>query len=80
MGNVSSVPGFTPGFTLVLLPGVDSNECISAKLVWAGDLDGDGNLDLIILDDEKVYLFLSSGAPPGRLVRLAAACRRHQNC
>jgi uncharacterized protein YneR len=44
------------------------------KLLWAGDVDGDGNLDLYVnlssdgVGDE-MKLFLSSQAKPGQLVR-----------
>ena len=47
-------------------------------VLWAGDLDGDGRLDLLV--DETTYyyasapaLFLSSEAAPGALVRRVAA-------
>jgi len=48
------------------------------SVVWAGDLDGDGKMDLI-LDDQRHYaywvyyrLLLSSEAEPGKLVREVA--------
>lgn len=47
-------------------------------LLWAGDLDGDGKLDLIVnhsLLDVDVALYLSSAAPPGKLVGLAGSMR-----
>lgn len=50
-----------------------------AAVVWAGDLDGDGRIDLV-LDERPHYafrfiyrLFLSSGARPGRLVEERAS-------
>lgn len=44
---------------------------------WAGDLDGDGKIDLLLAipDDNCAYderLYLSSGAPEGTLLRKAA--------
>ena len=45
-------------------------------LLWAGDLDGDGKIDLIVshsLLDVDVAVYLSSAAPPGKLVGLAGS-------
>lgn len=47
------------------------------ELVWAGDLDGDGKLDLVIdhsnqADTSDLTLYLSSWAAPGQLVGKAA--------
>lgn len=43
------------------------------KLVWEGDLDGDGVMDFILSDFQDiittVHLFLSKDAPPGKLMR-----------
>ena len=55
------------------------NSCGEAvSVVWAGDLDGDGKIDLV-LDDQPHYayrvfyrLFLSSQAEPGKLVKEVA--------
>jgi hypothetical protein len=51
----------------------------TVRLVWAGDLDGDGRVDLV-LDDRPHYaissgyrLFLSGVAPPKALVREVAS-------
>jgi len=44
-------------------------------VVWAGDLDGDGKLDLFIRDSDEgptFYLFLSSAALPGELLHAVA--------
>ena len=48
---------------------------------WAGDLDGDGKLDLVTTFSSKYsihprQLYLSSGAEPGDLVALAAVSER----
>jgi hypothetical protein len=46
------------------------------KLVWAGDLDGDGALDFVVRemgDGDGVELFLSSRAKPGKRVGKAAS-------
>jgi hypothetical protein len=60
------------GRTQVLLTGVQS-----FRVPWAGDVDGDGRLDLLIEWTETSFarsidLFLSRDAGEGRLVRLAA--------
>lgn len=47
-----------------------------ARLLWAGDLDGDGKLDLLLQDHgynrSSIRLFLSSAAHPGRALREVA--------
>jgi hypothetical protein len=46
------------------------------KLLWAGDLDGDGALDFVLSmdgDGSDVSLYLSSGAKAGKTLRRAAA-------
>ncbi len=48
-----------------------------AELIWAGDLDGDGKLDLLIdhsqhFNSAGIALYLSTWAAPGQLVGLAA--------
>lgn len=53
----------------------------AANVVWAGDLDGDGKLDLLMeLSDHynviESTLFLSSRSGPGELVRQVAVFRR----
>lgn len=50
----------------------------SSILRWAGDLDGDGKLDLILSHDEQDIdgaLYLSSLAKPGQLVGLAGSMK-----
>jgi hypothetical protein len=51
----------------------NSSEDASWRLLWAGDLDGDGKLDLYLSVDgynfEERWLFLSSQAGPGQLVK-----------
>lgn len=48
------------------------------KILWAGDLDGDGNLDLVLdapwhyAEPHHLRIFLSSRAKPGELVRQVA--------
>lgn len=65
------------------LPGVSRGSW--PGLVWAGDLDGDGKLDLL-LDLRKndltteLALYLSSAAKEGELVGLAAEWRATSNC
>ncbi len=48
----------------------------SASLLWAGDLDGDGKLDLLFLyggqNSSGICLYLSKNAPQGALVKQAA--------
>jgi hypothetical protein len=52
------------------------------EILWAGDLDGDAKLDLILdVSSDKwgaTEVYLSKGAPPGRLMRLVA--RRIAGC
>jgi len=56
------------------------------QLEWAGDLDGDGNLDLILAGYPEyetmldTMLFLSSAATKGQLVGLAAVFHIPQGC
>ncbi|MCK5785294.1 MAG: hypothetical protein KAH54_01905 [Candidatus Sabulitectum sp.] len=58
--------------------GDSSSEC-SIAIVWAGDLDRDGRMDLVIDDTSDGYnryywkLYLSSEAEPGSLARLVAS-------
>jgi hypothetical protein len=51
----------------------DKSESAGWYLLWAGDLDGDGKLDLYLSLDgynfEERWLFLSSQAGPGQLVK-----------
>ena len=47
-------------------------------LLWTGDLDNDGNLDVLISDTNELgqnlqTLYLSRDAPQGKLVQAAAA-------
>ncbi|WP_156924462.1 hypothetical protein [Derxia gummosa] len=55
----------------------------SASLLWAGDLDRDGRLDLLVAHDSLnrngVCLFLSSRAAPGQLVG-RAGCHDLAGC
>lgn len=55
----------------------------SARLLWAGDLDGDGALDLLFghstYNRDGVCLYLSSLAPPDALVGLLA-CQVATGC
>ena len=47
----------------------------SVDVRWAGDLDGDGKLDLLIQDDDEspaFFLFLSSAARQGEVVHAVA--------
>jgi hypothetical protein len=44
------------------------------ELVWAGDLDGDDKLDLVV-DHEGMTLYLSSWAAAGQLVGRVATGR-----
>jgi hypothetical protein len=47
----------------------------SVDVRWAGDLDGDGKLDLLIQDDDespRVFLFLSSAARQDEIVHAVA--------
>lgn len=52
----------------------------STALLWAGDLDGDGKLDLLMgyerYNQEGACLFLSSAASPGQLVGRPACVGR----
>lgn len=69
--------------TIADLPGVSRGSW--PGLVWAGDLDGDGKLDLL-LDLRKndltteLALYLSSAAKEGDLVGLVAKWRATSNC
>jgi hypothetical protein len=64
----------------IRFPGDDSDPA----LLWAGDLDGDGKLDMMFNLTEhynvsNIVLFLSSMAEPGKLVKQAAT-RRTVGC
>lgn len=69
-----------------MLPGyklASTDEVLDAQEVlrWAGDLDGDGKLDLVISHDSQqvdVAFYLSSLAQPGELVGLAGSMRYEQ--
>ncbi|HWR14448.1 MAG TPA: hypothetical protein VN577_06450 [Terriglobales bacterium] len=76
----------TDGSAAVLIHGAERQELFTVpnganepdwRLIWAGDLDGDGKLDLYI-DMSDHYnvsqrrLFLSSRAEPGKLVKQVA--------
>ncbi len=67
-----------------LLPASPEREA-ATELLWAGDLDGDGGLDLLMrfsgANEGGVCLFLSSGAgdAQGALLRLRA-CHRGVGC
>ena len=69
-----------PDGTAQPLATVENRDDAHPRLVWAGDLDADGRLDLV-LDEAWHYnvsvttLYLSSEAAPGRLVRRVA---RHE--
>lgn len=43
-----------------------------ADVLWAGDLDRDGKLDLIINGTQGLMLYVSSQARPGRMVKLVS--------
>jgi len=62
---------------------IDGDLCSKFDLRWAGDLDGDGLLDLVLYEDLEgggfLRLFLSSDAPKGTLVREAAKSE-HRGC
>ncbi|MCD4700229.1 MAG: hypothetical protein K8S24_00080 [Candidatus Aegiribacteria sp.] len=68
------------GSTSQRLSDVYPNSCgESVSVIWAGDLDGDGRIDLV-LDDQVHYaclvfykLFLSGEAEPGKLVKEVAS-------
>jgi hypothetical protein len=68
------------GSTSQRLSSVYPNSCGEAvSVIWAGDLDGDGRIDLV-LDDQPHYayrvfyrLFLSGEAEPGKLVKEVAS-------
>jgi hypothetical protein len=42
------------------------------SLLWAGDADGDGKVDLYLSDGSQTELFLSSQARPGQLIKSVA--------
>ncbi|MGH9769709.1 MAG: hypothetical protein ACREAB_19980 [Blastocatellia bacterium] len=61
---------------ILYTPGIVS-ETTPWKLLWAGDADGDGKLDLYVgvswhYNVSETKLFLSSGAKPGQLVKEVA--------
>ncbi|MBX3180676.1 MAG: hypothetical protein KF886_25295 [Candidatus Hydrogenedentes bacterium] len=69
--------------TIAEIPGVSRGSW--PGLVWAGDLDGDGELDLLLdlREDDlttELALYLSSAAKEGELVGLAAKWRATSNC
>ena len=73
-GKRQALPGYQ-------LSNLDEVPDASQILSWAGDLDGDGKLDLIISHDSwqvDVALYLSSLAQPGELVGLAGSMRYEQ--
>ncbi len=94
-GNVDRPPDSGPGDTritayrlvLCVQPWIESNqqELVDSfygpmpRVVWAGDLDGDGRLDLLADFPQEnvsdIALFLSSAAPKGKLVELVARFR-----
>ena len=55
----------------------------SLALVWAGDLDGDGQLDFLLAgtgkNSDSLCLYLSRAAAPGALVG-AAGCSAGMGC
>lgn len=61
--------------------GADSEDAVS--LLWAGDLDRDGGLDLVFAysghNNSGVCLYLSAGADKGALVQ-QAACHGGVGC
>jgi hypothetical protein len=62
--------------------GADAVPDVQQMLRWAGDLDGDGKLDLMINHDSNgidVALYLSTLAQPGELVGLAGSMRYEQS-
>lgn len=74
------------GKTKTLLPGLTVRSPAgedSASLLWAGDLDGDGKLDLLFAytgyNNGGVCLYLSANAGEGALVR-RAACHSGVGC
>lgn len=60
---------------------LDDSDPIAVALVWSGDLDNDGKLDLALKienENENVTcLFLSSGASDGQVVRNAGCSAAH---
>jgi hypothetical protein len=80
IGDERAVVGVTFGRDIqILLPGDTIGDLATDSdyaLTWAGDLDGDGRLDLIVRDDDpdegRYTLFASSAAPPGLPVGRAA--------
>lgn len=74
-GKRQALPGVT-------LPGEGGNSDPQHLLPWAGDLDGDGKLDLIVNHDSNgidVAVYLSSLAQPGELVGFAGSMRYEQS-
>ena len=68
---------------LIKVPELEGEE--GPNLVWAGDLDRDGKLDLIadlsaFYMDTDLALFLSSAAKEGELVGLVARWKARGNC
>jgi len=73
-GKRQALPGYR-------LSNIDEVPEAFQMLWWAGDLDSDGKLDLIISHDSwqtDVALYLSSQARPGELVGLAGSMRYEQ--
>lgn len=71
VGWLENMGGFPP----VFVPHLVSNEADHAKDIFAADLDGDGDIDLLVAssDDNKVTWFENNGArPPTFTMRLVS--------